>query len=140
MSGSNHDISRAIRHIRAVSAIAVGILVLGVVSATAGTTPPAWTRRKPVCHEILLTSPEHPSGVDGVPAGGYSAYVLSVVAKHGLGCTRARQLAREHWETGSAAPLSWEQQRSWRATAGSAYFGDFVGQAGAIRVEYLAVH
>jgi len=127
-------------NIRVVSALAAGILMLSVVSATAGTTPPAWTRQKPVCDKILLTSPEHPSGVAGVPAGGYNAYVLSVIAKRGLGCTRARQLAREHWETGSAAPLSWEQRRSWHSTAGSAYFGDFVGQAGATRVEYLAVH
>lgn len=123
------------------AAIAVAaVLVLGVTSATAGTTPPPWTKRKPVCHKILLADAGHPSGVVGVPAGGYNAYVLSVVAKHGIGCTRARQLAREHWATGSAAPLNWTERRSWRSTAGSAYFGDFVGQAGATRVEYLAVH
>ena len=121
-------------------AAVVVLTLLGPTSVLGGATPPGWVKRKPVCQMILLSDAEHPSGIVGVPADGYNAYSLSVIAKHGIGCTRARQLAAEHWTTGAAAPLVWSERRSWRSTAGSAYVGDFIGREGATRVEYLAFH
>ncbi len=101
--------------------------------------PPAWTKARPVCKRISLTD-EYPFGVSGPLAGGYNATLLLVVKKAGMGCDRARTLARRDWVEGHKLPLRWTLRRYWRSTAGSAYVGDYRGRKGAQLVEYFAVH
>ena len=109
-------------------------------AGAASVDPPTWTRRKPVCPLVDLTSPRNPAGIPGRAGDGYNVYYLAIVERRQIQCPRARKLARRHWIRGSAPPLSWRRRRAWRSKIGSAYIGDFVGERRHVLVEYYAVH
>lgn len=128
--------------------ITAGLMLLALTAGPAGATDhqeslnsPDWADRRPVCKVIDLVSDASPSGESGEAGGGYNAYSLSVVARRGVTCARARRLAHRHWLHARAKPLRWHTRRTWNTTSGgSAWVGDYVGRRGHRRVEYLAVH
>lgn len=133
---------------RAVLAVTTAVATAGAgatVTASAGTTrsadPPRWVRSaRAVCPKIDLTKGGNVSGQSGPLASGYNVYSLVVVAKRGVSCTRARNLARGDWLEGHHGPLSWRLRRSWRSTVGSGFVGDYRGTASGVVVEYHAGH
>lgn len=122
-------------------AICAAIVAIASAKTTYSADPPAWVRSAtPVCSPIDLRTGDNYSGQSGPLAGGYNVYLLQVVDKRGMTCSRARQLARRDWLEGHRGILSWRQRRAWRSTAGSAYVGDFRGTGKGLVVEYHAVH
>jgi len=117
-------------------AIATSVATAGVQRSA---DPPTWTKTRPVCQRISLTT-QYPSGVSGPLAGGYNAFSLVVVRKAGMGCDRARRFARRDWIDGHGPPLHFRLRRAWRSTGGSAWVGDYVGRDKGRLVEYFAVH
>jgi hypothetical protein len=100
--------------------------------------PPSWTRTATHC-VADLTSARYPSGRVGYI--GYNAYELLIVRRRHASCRRAKRFARTEWIAGPAVErMHWRYARGWQSTAGSAYFGDFVGNGVRVQIEYLAVH
>ena len=71
-------------------------------AGAASLDPPTWTRRKPVCPLVDLTSPRNPAGIPGRAGDGYNVYYLAIVERREIQCPRARKLARRHWIRGTA--------------------------------------
>jgi hypothetical protein len=108
--------------------------------ASATRSPPAWVKiAHAVCPNVDLTK-TYASGQSGPLAGGYNVYLLEIVARSGVSCARARTLSSQDWLRGHHGPLSWRLRRSWNASSGSGYVGDYRGTAPGTTVEYYAVH
>ncbi|HEX6688500.1 MAG TPA: hypothetical protein VF085_07525 [Solirubrobacterales bacterium] len=119
-------------------AVPLVLVALSGVSAAApierSPSPPPWASKHTDCTQALPSVP-------GKPADGYSASLLEVVGRKHVSCHRAKQLSLADWRHGhQGQALRWHTRRQWRSTSGSAYFGDFVGRQGRVRVEYYAIH